>query len=350
MSTMEQAAEQIKGLLQETSPEVTQEAQESTEPTEAVETEVQASEEPQEVSQEPVEATDEQPSEVEGADAGAETLELGAEELAGLIGVNTDQLNITDDGQIRFRAKEGEEISDVTLDQLINAYQGNANLTNRSKQIAELEKRHEQELAALVNQSQQWNQQQQALLETLQQEFLAPYENINWQELREDDPSEYAARRQELADRKQRFSELQSAAQQSLAEANQHISAEMHQQQQAYLMAQRDRLMENIPNWNENIAQDVTSYLKSQGLSDEVISSTNDATAITLAYKAMLFDQGKANAEKKLQKPMPKVLKVGKRPSKAEVNGVQESKLKQAHKKSGSIESAAQIFRQRFKQ
>jgi len=347
MSTMEQAAEQFKGMFQE-STDAPQEGAEETveaaaEPTESIETE-----QPEQEQSTEVEA--QETSEVEGADTGAESLELGAEELAELIGAKPDWLNINEEGSLNFRVKDGEDLSDVNLEQLINAYQGDANLTNRSKKIAELEKQRETALSGLVQRSQQIAQQQNTLLETLEKEFLAPYENINWQELREDDPSEYAARKQELAERRQKFSELQAVAQQSLAEANQQIAAEMQQQQQAYLMAQRDQIVKNIPTWSENVAQEVTSYLKEQGLSDEVISNTNDATAITLAYKAMLYDQGKATAEKKLKKPLPKVLKPGKRPSKTEANGVKEAQLRKTLKQTGSMEDAAAIFRQKFKQ
>lgn len=97
---------------------------------------------------------------------------------------------------------------------------------------------------------------------------------------------------------------------------------ELQQQQQTTLREQATNcvreLQERIPEWNNDIYNDIRTYAIAQGLPEEAVNNYVDPNVIELINKARLFDQGKRVATVKKAKPMKKRLKAKKAPPSVE--------------------------------
>lgn len=307
---------------------------------------------PDEVEQEftPERATSERVTEKreEGAEAEAETYELGAEDFANILKIKPELLNVGDEG-VSFKVDVDGESLDVPLEKLVNAFRGDAHLTNRSKKIAELEKKAESQLVELVEKANQTAQLNEFMVQEFEKLYLDPFNSINWNQLRDDDPVEWNAKRLERDDARNKLQMLREASQKALMSQQQEINHKMQAYQQSYLQEQAKILTESL-GWNETMATEVTKSLKDRGYQDNEISQIADARFIQLAHDAMKYREGKKNLAEKVSKPIPKILKPGKSPTKGAVKSEGIKQAKEEFKKSGgSVEAAANLIKQMYK-
>lgn len=293
------------------------------------------------------------PESPEAADAetdAEEAYELDVEQLAQLLGVDSDTLSVNDEGELRINAKVDGKVSETTLNEALQRYQTDAHLTNKGKELAAKQKQVEEKLNQFVQQSSSIMQQAQATLSVLEDDFVSSYQSVNWAELRENDPAEYAARQTDMAQRRnalqQKRMELAQQAQQAQSEI---------QQQQAQLIGaelekhkvERDAAFKTLgwPAWDKT-KPELFSYLEGLGFEGQMLEDgLYDHRLIVLAEKARRYDAGSKNLGEKQVKKLPKVLKPGTKPSKGQVKNQQMTTLKKAHKKSGTVDSAAELFR-----
>lgn len=92
----------------------------------------------------------------------------------------------------------------------------------------------------------------------------------------------------------------------------------LQQQQQKQLQEQAREcikvLQEDIPDWSNNLYNDIRSYAVSQGLPQEQVDQYVDPNVIKILHKARLFDEGKKVATVKKKAPKKRVLKSDKAP------------------------------------
>ena len=234
-----------------------------------------------------------------------------ADELAEGLGVDVDALKA-----IKIRTKVDGVEADVPLGEVIKNYQLNKALTDRSEALAHqkraLEQAYQQfqvERQSRIEDLGSWNQ----ILETRLREQVA---SVDWQQLREDDPAEYAAKRQEFTER---IAEIE-AMKASMQQHRQVLAAE---QQQAYLNQVEQVVQENIkvlPNlipeykdetFRKKDMTELKDYLMSQGFSDTEIRNVFDARQVLIARKAKLYDQMQTKADPKMKqlKDKPRFVK-----------------------------------------
>jgi len=345
MSTINEALDQLKALRPEEQPKE-QEIEEAIEAEGIKAGEEDIQEEQETAPPETDEAEGEPPTEVQEPDTGAETLEIEADQLAEILALENDRLVVEDDG-IRFRAKIGNETEDVTLDQLINAYQGDKVLTNRSKEVAKIEQAQKEHLNDLANKTNQFAQQSAAVLEALKDVFVSPYSEAEMKTLREDDPAEYAARKQEIAEREKQFSNLVNQAV-TTSQSSQQVQSEEYQRQYAeYLQNEHQRTLEAIPNW-KSVEGDVAKYVTdSLGFTADEIKQIADNRLLKAFYQSMQYEKGQTGAKTKLVKKVPKVLKGGNRPSKDQVSLEAQAKAQQRLKQTGDWRDAVAALKSR---
>jgi hypothetical protein len=109
-------------------------------------------------------------------------------------------------------------------------------------------------------------------------------------------------------------------------------------------------LSQTIKGWGPKSVEEVTSAARETGYSDEEIGSILDPRFVRLAWEASQYRKAQANKPNALaaaQKAPPVV-----RPGAVTSNTAQTRTkvLAQTHKKSGSVQSAAALFRQMFKE
>ena len=285
------------------------------------------------------------PEKVE-ADDGIERIELESDQFAELLGLKPEQLNVSDDGNIRFVGKVDNESVDVSLDQLLNDFQGDATLTNRSKKLAEERK---ETLVALQNQTQQFAQQSANLLEGLKEQYLKPFDDVNWKELKAEDPAEYAAQMADKRATEESLSQIANNAISEITQAQEAQNVEMQKQYGEYLTQQQDMVTDktsklHIPDFDKTYPE-IKSYMNKLGFNEQEQNQVADARILKAFHQSMLFEKGKTGAKKKLATPLPKVFKPGTPPSKQEVSQETESKLRSKLKETGDWKDAVALLR-----
>jgi len=268
-----------------------------------------------------------------------------------------DHLNVEEDFLLNLEIPtkvNGEEKS-ATIKDLIAHYQKGESADLKLMDLAEQRKALEAEREQVTEQLQQEWGRAQALNEELQA-MLSGDEANELEALRHSDPAEYAAR---VADRQQRLQRAEQIRQRLTQEQAQKIN----DQYARTVQIESQKILTEIPEWQDEktAKQEKTQlreFLLNNGLKDWEIDGkmengviTNpgiiDSRVISLARKAMLYDQSKKTSEPKKTKlkSLPKVGS-GKRKTKGEIKQEQVDEIRGRVRKTGSMKDAALAIEQ----
>ena len=264
----------------------------------------------------------------------ADALEVPIEELQG---------NLTH----TFRAA-GEDVT-VNLQELVAGYQKDADYRRQTTALAEQRRTQEAEYS---NRIQQFEQQHvitagmmQAMENMLQNEFNS--EDLN--KLRQTDPAEWAARREEIGQRWQNLQQARTSA------AQQYDNFRL-QEQQALRARESKALTEKLPDFGDDQKQLARKTMSSLGFADNEILEIFDhrlvVGALELAGLRAEVEQlraEKANAKdvvKRVKKDIPRLQKPGrgKIKSRGTIRRDSVKRLRQRAAKSGTVDDAAKVI------
>ena len=229
----------------------------------------------------------------------------------------------------------------VTLDELLQGYQREADYT-RGKQDLSLEKSR---LDQTLQQSQTEINQKLAKLNDLnnsaQSQLQAEYANIDFERLYEDDPVEASKLEHKMRKR---------------AENLQRIQYETHQAQnvelQKFIQGEQSKVMSLVPEFNDpgkasKLKSDMKTYLTNVGYKDQEINTIYDSRQVLLIRDAVAYDKIR-RANPKVKKKVlnaPKVMRSGTTKTNAEqVARLRNEKLNRL-KKTGKVSDAAKVFK-----
>ena len=291
----------------------------------------------EEVATEAVEETDEETLEEEVAEESEDEPEATEEEDES----EEDEVEVEE--RKTFRVKANGEEKDVTLDELVSGFQKGEDYTKKSQALAEQRKAVEAEAYA-VNEAMQLREQYARRLGQVQQ--LLQEDNgkfANLEELKENDPIQYAIKVAEQTENNKKLQLLQQE-QNKLAQAQQQQVA----QHQAKLVAhEASMLTEKVkefsdPKKAEQLKGEIRNFGKSIGFTDDELAQVYDHRHVMVMQKAMEYDKlQKANPSvtKKLAKA-PKMAKKGNKVANVDVYTKQKKRLKS----SGSLDDATSVF------
>ena len=243
-----------------------------------------------------------------------------------------------------FRVKANGEEKDVTLDELVSGFQKGEDYTQKSQALAEQRKAVEAE-AYMINEASQLREQYAQRLNQVQQ--LLERENndgVDMEQLRENDPIAWSIQVATKTENNQKL-KLLAQEQDRLAQAQQQQAA----QHQAKMVAHEAKMLSekvtefSNPKKAEQIKNDIRSFGKSVGFSDDELAQVYDHRHVIVMQKAMAYDKlQKANPSvtKKLSKA-PKMSKKGNKIAKTDVYQKQKKRLKQ----SGKLTDAVDVFK-----
>ena len=291
--TVSDAASTIEGMLStpedstEEQPEVVEEQTEEVE--EVEETEVEEETEPEvETTEEEVEEETEEESEVE------------EEEV-----VEEEQT---------FTIKAAGEEKEVTLDELKKSYQLGSDYTKKTQEVAEQRKVIEQEAKAIIEARQVRDDYAQKL-QAVEQFLIGTNDSPeNLTAMKENDPIGYAVKVAEMTEKKEQLQQVQSERERLAQEQNAVRADEM----QRFVTQEAHKLAESLPEFSdkakgEQIRNDIRSYGKKVGFTDEELSQVYDSRHVLVLHKAAQWDKlqsSKSGVKKKVAKA-PKTLKGG---------------------------------------
>ena len=234
---------------------------------------------------------------------------------------------------------DGEEF-EVTLDELRDGYQRQSDYTRKSQSLAEQRKAYEANLQAVQNERNQYAQVLEQMSEN-QNYQLQQFEDINWKELKDDDPMEYMEKRLEYQEAKDRISQLNNER----ARVHQQNQSEITQVLTEKVQKEAELLSAALPEYADpgsNLKTDIRNYALSLGFPENEIDSISDHRVVLVLHKAMMQDSA-AKGVKKV-KVGPKVVKSGTPQTKSQkVKRVVQAKRERLSK-TGNQRDAADVF------
>ena len=250
---------------------------------------------------------------------------------------------------------DGEE-SQATLSDLVKSYQ----MSEAAEKRLEDAKAKSKAITEQLQQKAEGLNAQYATAATLIQNaeklLDADTSAIDWNKLREDDPAEFSAKKEEIRDRREQINNLKRQAVENYQNSISQATQGTQQERLAQLQAEQQALLEKLPDWRDPEKADaektkLVGYLTGQGFEQEDVMGASDHRLILLARKAMLYDeqQSKSDVAKKKLTKVPKVLKPGTPKSNDQVQQEQIDKQRQKLKGSRSLEDALALMKTRRK-
>lgn len=306
---------------------------------------------------ETAEAEEAQPSEVEAdaKDGGSDEEPFTVSSLAELMehaGADVDSMY-----DLTFPVTINGKKENVPLSQIKDSYRATQDATRfqeEAKAAREEAKRYAEQTNTTIKTQ---LAQAHALAQGLDQMYLAPFQQVDWNALRADDPAEYSARRQEYMDAQQAVQAKKQSVLQEIQAFQEKAKAEQAESVQQQLARERDALYEKWPEMGDEKKGDaarasVIDFLKKDGFTDDEIGSVSDHRVLLMARDAMRFrEQAKQAdvAKKKVVKIGSKVLTPGAAQSKAEGRRAAVDPLRQKLRKSGKVEDFAALLSEKIR-
>lgn len=306
----------------------------------------------------PKESPKDQPSEpvAENAaseDSSTEATQVVAEESqdqpdAASEGVQTDEDEFLI-GEEKVKASQLKEWKESGL-RLQDYTKKTQELAQQRKEFEEWKAKEEQAFR------QQWTERLVQFADVVADE-LAPFEKVDWDKLRQEDPYQYQNMWVDFQRAQMRAQQAQQSVQQALSEEQSKRDAE----RQRMLQAQANEAKKVLPDLADPakagaLISEMTSYLKDAGMSPEEISEISDHRALKIIYDAMQWQKTRAGVQKAPAKKVvavTKVVKPGSPHNNREVRSERSMKVdKELHNRlrnSGRINDAAELIARRMR-
>lgn len=234
------------------------------------------------------------------------------------LGVDDSQLVLDEEGNLKgIQVKVDGEVSTVGVKDLIAGYQLNKHVTQKSQALAEEKREFDTLRTQAVQLYTEKLQTADKMLSYMDQSLIKEFNGINWEQLRQQNPGEYAAMQEDFRSRKAMLQQIHTAIQEENRYVDQQKQAEYQKNYQAYLAEQHARVLAANPEWQnpERLQADITAlgnFVTSEyGIAPEEFNALSDARYIEILKDAMAYKKGKTVVEKKLQN-VPKIQKAGK--------------------------------------
>jgi phosphotransferase system HPr-like phosphotransfer protein len=221
---------------------------------------------------------------------------------------------VSDDTEVEI-AIDGE-VKTASIKDLKRLYGQEASLTRKSQEAASQRKLADDQL-------QKADASLQAMLSRAQERYK-PYSEVDMLVAsKQMDAESFTALR---AEAKQAEDDLKFLSE----EADQFYSFVKQQQAEAKQAEAKECikvLQKEIPDWNNDLYNDIRSYAIGQGLPEEAVNQYSDPNVIMLLNKARMFDQTKKVATAKKAKASKKILRSKKAPpTKADIKAQRQKK------------------------
>jgi hypothetical protein len=244
-----------------------------------------------------------------------------------------------------FTVKAAGEEKQVTLDELKKSYQLGSDYTKKTQEIAEQRKVIEAEAKAIIE-ARQVRDEYSRRLQAVQQFLVGSNDSReDLAAMKENDPIGYAVKVAEMTEKKEQL-QLVQAEQQRIAQQQQ---ADRSAQMQRVVEQESQKLAQSLPEFSdkvkgEQIKNDIRSYGKSVGFTDEELSQVYDSRQVLTIHKAMMYDKlvkSKPGMKKKVSNA-PKMVKGGAKVKQSVTDRTK--KQMQRLQQTGSARDAAALF------
>lgn len=276
-----------------------------------------------------------------------DNVEIDAEVLAEFLGVNDNDLVISEKG-IALRVENGDETSEISLNDLKHGYKFAKSNTVKAQKLSEERKSFESERQTALEAL----QQQQGLLanaaQAIEQQYAADWQKVDWQRLREDDPESYTLKRQDFDDRSKQVEQFKA----NLIQSMQKVEDEKQEQLKAKWAEGYQKLEETFtgsdysksPKWDNEERSRLTAWMDKAGYTQDDMKSTTSHLVYKWARDSMLRESeqkaGQVAAKKVAKLPKLKVTRPGSKTGQSTPKQSRIKELKSKQKKAARISSS----------
>ena len=230
----------------------------------------------------------------------------GLAALAAELGLDGDKLTLSEDGDVLVKLKVNGKDETVDLKEAIAGTQFHKANDEKARTLAEERKQFESERDTAVQELGNRLQHVQNLGQMLEQKLMGEFSSIDWDALRVRDPAEWAAKQQEFQMRNQELQQMGQQVGQQMAQHQGQMTEQEQAQRQELLTQERAALTTAIPDWAEEEKMtagmgEIIEYARAQGFPDDELADVVHSRHVITLRKAMLYDQGKTVAEKKVK-------------------------------------------------
>ena len=283
----------------------------------------------------------------EQATEDAESVETQADNPDGLTAddlVEDNQEEATQEPQTYTVKVDGKDVQ-VTLDELQAGYSRQADYTRKSQVLAEQRRKADEELAATQQERQRYvSQLEQISIDA--DTKMGEFKDVNWTKLKEDDPMEYALKRdqyRELQESKRLIAEEQQKEQYKQQQDNERAWNEELARQQEIVAQRLPDLVH--PEKGPKLKQAIKSFAMHKGFTEQEVDALIDARSVDVLHKAMLYENLlNAKISKKKAKVVPKVTKPGAGVTRGEVDSEKIKQQRARLKRTGKVDDAAKLL------
>lgn len=235
----------------------------------------------------------------------------------------------------------------VPLSDVIKSYQLEGHVNNKSIQLSQQQQEFSKEQEAARGVYRQQLTQSQQLFQLAQTQLVGDYNRVNWQQLRVENPAEYAALSTE-------FQQRQGAIQQHLASISQAQQAEAQRSEQDRLKAlpqEREKMLGARPEWRdptkfEAAGKEIASYAKKLGFSATELGSIFDHRFMLVLSDAARFAQQQAAKPEALKRvrAAPQMVKPGTRTNRDPKQAARTQAVERFNKNPRDVDAQAAVF------
>lgn len=245
---------------------------------------------------------------------------------------------------------------EITIGEYKDRVQDQSKAQRAEKAAREAKEKYEAQARALSEKIEAEAQEKAVFLQAAEKQLMKDFDSVDWESLRVSNPTEWAARRQELQERQGALYQMRQQAAQAYDAGKQQQTQQQLEQRQALLERESEALLSALPTWKKDdvrVAEqaELRTYLLDSGFDANDIDNAIDHRNIVLAHKAMMYDKKMSageTAKKKVVKLGSKVLKPGAKQSKGEQRQDAEKSLRQRLKATGKTDDFAALLSHRL--
>ena len=285
---------------------------------------------------EPDESSDEEPeSETEESDE--EEFDEDEEEEARELG---------DDDILIYKGEE------YNIDDLVKGSLRQADYTRKTQALAEQRKHAEDFSSKYASEVEQIQAERNYYVQSLQHLIdgsmgeVDKFANLDWEQLKAEDPLEYVSMKDEFRDRQERFHAIQHEQQQAQGR-QQAVVAQNYSQS---LAEEGKKLEDALPEWKDpklrqKLVSKLRSYATDQGFTEDELTSLSDSRSVMVLLKAQKYDElQKTDVKSKKLRNKPRVVRSGSPSRKADNDKARRKSDMKRLRQTGHINDAVGLF------
>ena len=235
----------------------------------------------------------------------------------------------------------------VPLSDVLKSYQLEGHVNNKSVELSNQQRAFEQERVAAQTMAQQMLQRNSDLGNIALQMVNSDYQRVDWNQLRAQDPAQYAALHAD-------FQQRQGAVQQYLQTLDQQRAQAATEQQQKTaqtVQEQQERMYESRPQWRDDTVfkqdrEQMVKYAHGLGFSDAELSAISNHREMLILHDAARYAalQASAPAAAKRVREAPVQVKPGARVDTNPKDANRQSAIERFNKNPRDQDAAAAAF------